>query len=126
MTQFADRYGNYLDIVLVSPGGGRDYIYSPIGENATLECTVSSDDLSWEVDDLHFESYSTILNERGIIQSANEQTTSSEGLSSVLLVLGNMAENNDSKVCCLTLVRRSLADICTTLIIYGKEQNCQF
>ena len=109
----------YLDIFLVSPGGGRDYTYSPVGVNATLECTVSSNDLSWEVDNLHFEGYSTILNKRGIYQS--EQTASSEGLSSVLLVLGNMTVNNGSEVCCQTLVRRSLADICTTLIIYGKK-----
>ena len=121
MAQFADRYGNYLDIFLVSPGGGRDYTYSPVGVNATLECTVSSNDLSWEIDKLRFESYNSILNERGIFQS--EQTASSEGLSSVLLVLGNITENNGSKVCCETLVRRSLVDICTTLIFYGKEQN---
>ena len=113
-----------VDNFLVSPGGGRDYTYSPVGVNATLECTVSSNGrrLSWEIDDFHFESYySTILNERGIYQIASEQAASSEGLSSVLLVLGNMAENNGTKVCCETLVRRSLADICTTLIIYGKK-----
>ena len=90
--------------------------------NQTLECTVSRNDLSWEVDNLHFESYSAILHERGIYQS--EQIASSEGLSSILLVLGNMAENNGTKVCCETLVRRSLVDICTILIFYGKEQNC--
>ena len=121
MTQFADRYGNYLDIFLMSPGGGRNYTYSPVGENATLDCKVASNDLSWEVDDLHFESYSIVLNERGIYQS--EQTASSDGLSSVLLVHGNMTENNATKVCCETLVRRSLVDICTTLIFFGKEQN---
>ena len=111
---------NYLDIFLVSPGGGRDYTYSPAGVNATLECTVSSNDLSWEIDKLRFESYNSILNERGIFQS---KQTASTDLSSVLLVFGNMAENNGSKVCCETLVRRSLVDICTTRIIYGKEQN---
>ena len=93
--------------------------------NATLECTVSSNGqrLSWKVDDFHFEIYSTLLNEKGIYQLQSEQTASSKGLSSVLLVIGNITENNDTKVCCEVLVRRSLADICTTLIIYGKEQN---
>ena len=110
---------NYLDIFLVSPGGGRDYTYSPVGVNATLECKVRNNDLlTWEVDKLRFGSQSTILNERGIFQS--EQTASSEYLSSVLLVHGNTAENNGSKICCETLVRKSIADICTTLIIYGK------
>ena len=124
MTQFADRYGNYLDIFLVSPGGGREYTYSPVGVNATLECTVSSNGqrLSWIVDNFHFEIYSTLLNERGIYQLQSEQIASSKGLSSVLLVIGNITEN-DTKVCCEALVRRSLAYICTTLIIYGKEQN---
>ena len=104
---------------LISPGGGRDYTYSPVGVNATLECKVRNNDLlTWEVDNLRFGSESTILNERGVFQS--EQTASSEGLSSVLLVHGNMTENNGSKICCLTLVRKSIADICTTLIIYGK------
>ena len=113
-----------LDNFIVPPGGGRDYIYSPVGMNATLECRVSINYLSWEVDGFHFEIYSAILNERGIYQPQSEQIASSEGLSSILLVLGDITENNGTKVCCETLVRRSLADICTTLIFYGRKQNC--
>ena len=69
---------------LVPPGGGRDYTYSPVGVNATLECRVSNSDLSWEVDNLCFGSQSTTLksNQRRIYQS--DMDASSEGLASIL------------------------------------------
>ena len=105
---------------LISPGGGREYTYSPVGQNASLECRVSNDDLLWEVDELRFGSHSTRLNERGIYQSANDIVASSQGLISILVVFGNITENNGSKVCCLSLVGRDVLLSCTTLILYGK------
>ena len=110
---------NTESIFLVSPGGGRDYTYSPVGMNATLECRVSNDDLIilWEVDDLLFGCHSTTLNERGIYQSS--MVKSSEGVISILVVFGNTAENNGSNVCCLSPVGRLLVENCTTLILYG-------
>ena len=105
---------------LISPGGGRDYTYSPVGQNATLECRVSNDHLLWEVDNLRFQgSQSTVLNERGIYQSESDMVASSEGLASVLVVFGNTTENNRSKVCCLSPERKGLVENCTTLILYG-------
>ena len=110
---------NTESIFLVSPGGGRDYTYSPVGMNATLECRVSNADLIilWEVDDLLFGCHSTTLNERGIYQSG--MVKSSEGVISILVVFGNTEENNGSNVCCLSLVQRLLVENCTTLILYG-------
>ena len=104
---------------LISPGGGRDYTYSPVGVNATLECRVSNRELLWEVDNLRFTSHSTTLNEMGIFQ--NDMVASSEGLVSVLLLFG--IENNGSKVCCLTFVRKKLVENCTTLVLYGKASS---
>ena len=111
---------NAESIFLISPGGGRDYTYSPVGVNATLECKVRNDDLIilWEVGDLLFGSHSTKLNERGIYQSG--MAPSSEGLTSILVVFGNITDNNGSKICCLLLEGRMIIENCTTIILYGK------
>ena len=113
------RKMNAESIFLISPGGGRNYTYSPVGVNATLECKVRNDGLIilWEVGDQLFESHSTKLNERGIYQSG--MVPSSEGLASILVVFGNITDNNGSKVCCLLLEGRMLIENCTTIILYG-------
>ena len=112
------RKMNAESIFLISPGGGRNYTCSPVGVSATLECKVRNDGpiLLWEVGDLLFGSHSTKLNERGIYQSG--MVPSLEGLASILIVFGNITDNNGSKVCRL-LLWRMLIENCTTIILNG-------
>ena len=60
-----------LGIFLVSPGEGRDYTYSPVGVNATLDCEVASNELAWSINNTRFgrENEINFLTNRGIFQS---------------------------------------------------------
>ena len=73
----------------MSPGGGRDYTYSPVGVNATLNCKVTSNDLTWNINNIGFDRLNErdSLAKREIFQS--ELLPSSDGLSSTLFVLGS-------------------------------------
>ena len=44
-----------FDIFLVSPGDGEEFVYSPIGVNATLHCAVNSTNLLWVIDMRNFD-----------------------------------------------------------------------
>ena len=107
-----------LDNFLVSPGWGRDYTFSPVGVNATLDCKVANNDLSWSINNIGFDrpNARNLLHNRGIFQS--ELVPSSDGLFSTLFVFGNVS-NNVSMVCCVSLLEEQTIS-CTTLIIYGK------
>ena len=102
---------------MVPPGGGRDYTYSPVGVNATLEYKVASDDLSWSINYLEFDRpiERNLLHNRGIFQS--ELVSSSDGLFSTVFVFGNIS-NNASMVCCRSFLEGQMMS-CTTLTIYG-------
>ena len=114
-----------LELFLVRPGDGREYVYSPVDVNVTLHCAVTSTELLWEVDDLSFDTtfHKRRLHSRGIFRT--EAVTSSEGVTtSNVTVFGNLAENNNSRICCHSQ-RDSVSDIeqeCTILIIYGKKK----
>ena len=107
-----------LDNFIVYPGGGRDYTYSPVGVNATLDCKVASNDLAWSINNIGFDRINArnFLANRGIFQS--EPLSSSDGLSSTVFVFGNIS-NNASIVCCQPLSEDQIMS-CTKLIIYGK------
>ena len=108
-----------LGIFLVSPGEGRDYTYSPVGVNATLDCKVASNDLEWSINGTRFgrENQRNFLTNRGIFQS--ELVSSSDGLSSTVFVFGNIS-NNASMVCCQSFLEGLIMMSCTTLIVYGE------
>ena len=119
-----DVYHYFIELFLVRPGDGREYVYSPVDVNVTLHCAVTSMELSWEVDDLSFYTPFHIhrLHSRGIFQT--EAVTSSDGgTTSNVTVFGNLDENNGSRICCQSQ-RDSVSDIvkeCTIIIIYGKK-----
>ena len=105
-----------FDIDLVRPGDGEEFVYSPVGVNATLHCAVNNTDLEWEIDGFNFES----LFDRNHLQSRNifqESTTTLLGITrSSVKVFGNVNTNNGTMICCR---RDALREFCTTLIIYG-------
>ena len=108
-----------LDNFIVYPGGGRDYTYSLVGVNATLDCKVASNDLTWSINNIGFDrtNVRNFLASRGIFQS--EPLSSSDGLSSTVFVFGNIS-NNASMICCPSLLEAQMMS-CTTLVIYGKR-----
>ena len=124
MSNYYGDYHYFIELFLVRPGNGKEFVYSPVDVNVTLHCAVNSMELLWEVDDLNFYSPFHIhrLHSRGIFQT--EAVTSSTGVTkSNVTVVGNLAENNGSEFCCQSL-RDSVSDIeqeCTILIIYGKK-----
>ena len=110
----------FPELFLVRPGGGEQFVYSPVDVNATLHCAVNSTFLTWDVDGFSFDNAFErhILNSRGVFQI----TFTTEDLSnSTLTVYCDIDVNNNIRICCETnegLMRR---ESCTTLIIYGRS-----
>ena len=110
-------YGS-TDFFLVSPGDGEEFVYSPIGANATLHCAVNNSNPVWRVNDLNFAEFGSVLHSRGIFQT---QMTFMNGITtSNITIFGDTTLNNNSRVCCRSAVRTEVKQNCTTLIIYGK------
>ena len=109
------------DLFLVRPGDGEEFVYSPFNVNATLHCAVNNTNLVWVVDSslfLNNEVYRPILSSRGIFQSGDN--TSSDGVTiSSVTVFGNQKINNNTRICCQTIVNAILKVNCTMLTIYG-------
>ena len=101
---------------LVRPGGGEDFVYSPVGVNATLHCAVNVSHLVWTVDDFNFAEFCRLLNSRGIFQS---KMAFNGILSSNITIAGYIDTNNNTRVCCRSLVEEQFNQSCTTLVIYG-------
>ena len=108
-----------IDLFLVRPGDGEQFVYSPVEVNATLNCAVNNTSLSWDVDELTFDidNRRDILISRGIFQSTN---TIGAIIQSTLTVYGDIDVNNNTKICCQYLERIVIRESCTTLVIYGK------
>ena len=109
-----------FDIFLVSPGDGEEFVYSPIGVNATLHCAVNSTNLLWVIDmrnfDVNIERDS--LHSRGIYRRPPIET--SEGImESVVTVSGSKKRNNNTHICCRSYLGSEFEQACTILIIYG-------
>ena len=110
------------DLFLESPGDGKDFVYSPVDVNATFHCAVNNTILLWFIDMLLFDNsvHGGILNSREIFQS--EQVTSSDGVTrSSVTVFGSLMVNNNTRICCQSLVENNeIGESCTTLILYGR------
>ena len=107
---------------MVSPGDGNEFVYSPVDVNATLHCTVNNTHQSWDIEMLNFENTveRLTLDSRGIFQT--EPVTSSTGVTtSSVTVLGRVSVNNNSRICCQSVVDdRDVHVNCTVLTLYGK------
>ena len=94
-------------------------MYSPVGVNVTIYCAVNNTILFWNIDMLFFAIHEGILNSREIFQS--EQVTSSDGVTrSSVTVFGSLMVNNNTSICCQSLVGNEIDQDCTTLILYGR------
>ena len=111
-----------IEIFVVSPGDGREFIYSPVDRNATISCAVSVEVMEWVVDGLGFESrtQALVLHSRRIFKSTTELSPNGVATSSVT-VFGDVHVNNNTQVCCLTIVNSEIVVNCTTLVIYGEQ-----
>ena len=112
-----------FDVFLVRPGDGEEFVYSPFGINATLNCIVNNTNLAWIVDMFRFEVEleGDLLYSRGISQTSGI----SEGImESVVNVSGSMKRNNNTHICCRSIVKSVDKQACTTLIIYGIASMC--
>ena len=107
-----------IDLFLVRPGDGEQFVYSPVVANATLHCAVNNKPLSWIVDRLNFDNDNkrSILNSRGIFQLTNMVRAISQ---STLTVYGDSDLNNNIEICCEYLAGVIQMQSCTTLVIYG-------
>ena len=108
---------------MVRPGDGEEFVYSPVGVNATLHCAVNNTIFEWVVDGLTLDSpvQGPQLNSRGIFQSG--PTTSSDGVtSSSVIVFGSRELNNNTRICCRRqFFVNEFKENCTTLIVYGNK-----
>ena len=103
------------------PGDGDEVVYSPVGVNVTVSCTVRSTSLFWVIDGVSYSVALPELSSRGIFL---QQPTSSTGtVMSSLFVFGeicNSCSNTETSICCQTLVQGRPIEACTTLRVYGK------
>ena len=111
-----------IEIFVLSPGDGREFIYSPVNRNATILCAVSEEVMEWTVDGLNFYSSTEalVLLFRRIFKSTTEISPNGVATSNVT-VFGDVHVNNNTQVCCQTIVNSEVASNCTTLIIYGEH-----
>ena len=81
-----------------------------------------SNRLIWEIRELRFtdEYDSATLSASGIFEILNGLVISSGITSSSIVVFGDTV-NNDSNVCCLTLVEAMNEKSCTIFILYGER-----
>ena len=111
---------NNTDLFVVSPGDGEEFVYSPVGVNATLQCAVNGTTLTWIVDGLSLADpvQRPVLNSRGIFQS--RPTASVDGVTaSSLTVIGNRELKNNRRICCQVFANE-FKENCTTFVLYGK------
>ena len=111
---------------MIKPGDGEEFVFYPVEVNVTIHCAVNNTNLVWDVDGLVTDSELTspVFHSRGIFQST---TTSSEKVTkSNLIVFGNVELNNNSRICCQSLVGLKLRESCTTLIIFGMVHSMLF
>ena len=102
-------------------------MYSPVNVDATIQCAVNSATSIWQIDhDLVFgdDIDRVFLQQRGIRQY-RENSTSEGVTASTVIISGNRDINNQTYVCCRTLVMSDNLPMqvmmCTTLILYGKR-----
>ena len=88
-----------MNVFLVAPGDGEEFVYSPIGVNITLQCAVNNARLVWIIDNsLLFEVQGSILDSRRIF--LNETYTSDGVTISSITIFANREVNNNTRICC--------------------------
>ena len=97
-------------------------MYFPVGVNATFHCAVNNTHIVWVVDMLVFDSPTNTrtLHSREIFQT--EAVTLDGVTRSSVTVFGNLAVNNNSRICCQSHFENTESVTnCTTLMLYGKD-----
>ena len=110
------------ELFLVRPGDSEEFVYSPVGVNATLHCVVNNTNLSWLVARLNF----NVAQERGSLHSRWIFQTPSiriEGITELTVTVFGDESNNNTEVCCrfFETSTAELNEACTTIVIYCKE-----
>lgn len=107
---------------VVKPGGGKEYATTPVGRNATLQCSViNAANLVWLINGLVLLSPDSQLSNLTLHQNGPAITSTGE-MTSILTVNGAI-ENNTIRICCQT---DRFQQCCTNLIIYGNYfMHCQ-
>lgn len=107
----------HSELILVPPGNGQEFVYSPVDVNATLHCEVNHVRLTWLVGDKRYvfevEDHRNLLHSRGIFQFGTMLSFNNTTVSNLIL-LGDVAINNNTRICCQATGEES----CTTLVIY--------
>ena len=109
---------------MIRPGDGEEFVYSPVEINATIHCAVNNTFLYWIVDEVNLDIEHTraVLHSRGIFQTIH---LSLDGVTtSHVIVFSNVEMNNNTRLCCRSLMGLDLEEACTHLIIYGMEHAC--
>ena len=101
-----------IGIFLTRPGDGQEYVYSPVEVNATLHCVVNDTVLVWGINGTY---HTSVAPSKGIFVRLPRRLDGRA--ESFLLVTGYINENNNTRICCRTLMVQP--ESCTTLIIYG-------
>ena len=100
---------------VVKPGRGKEFIYTAVSRNTTLECTVfNTSMLGWLIDRFDPRFHDNDFSGFTAYQSGPTIATTGE-LTSTLTVNGAVG-NSGIEICCQTLGPQ---ECCTNLIIYG-------
>ena len=116
----------FTDVFLASPGNGSEFVYSPVNVDVTIHCAVNSATLTWGIDqDLVFDEIGRVILQQRGIQQYRDNTTREGVTASTVVITGNKEINNQTHVCCRTLVMSddisTQVMMCTTVILYGKQ-----
>ena len=101
----------------MKPGGGEEYVTTPVGRNATLECSaINSSILDWTVDGFDPQLFDSKQSTLTLHQGEPILLRTSMGeLTSTLTVSGTV-QREGIEICCQIIGPQRC---CTNLIIYG-------
>ena len=100
-------------IFVVKPGGGKEYITTPVGRNITLECSIiNASNLAWTIDGLVLFSHDSEVS--GF--TLHQRTTASTGEMTSTLMVNGATRSNRIRICCHT---DGFQQCCINLIAYG-------
>ena len=100
---------------MVKPGGGEEYITTPVGKNATLECSaINTTMLRWTVNTFDPNFLDSELS--GLILHQSGPITASTGEMTSTLIVNGTVQRDRIDICCQITGPQQC---CTNLIIYG-------
>ena len=100
---------------MVKPGEGKEYVTTPAGRNATLECSaINTTTLRWTVNTFDPNFFDSELS--GLILHQSGPITASTGEMTSTLTVNGTNQNNGIEICCQITGPQQC---CTNLIIYG-------